>query len=89
MPTNFLPVYSMYGHTVTLAREVAGGEADAGDVELRLKRIAEFPDLRRQLADDAAYRAVQQELDDLGTTDSPTCAGPMASSGARPHARAT
>ncbi|MFW5833723.1 MAG: NAD(P)H:quinone oxidoreductase [Pseudomonadota bacterium] len=68
MPTNVLiPVYSMYGHTLTLAHAVAEGAAGVGDVEVRLRRIAEFAELRDQLADDAAYQKAQADLDQLGT----------------------
>jgi NAD(P)H dehydrogenase (quinone) len=59
----------MHGHTLTLARAVAEGAAAVDDVEVRLRRIAEFPELRAQLASDDAYAAVQRELDELGTAD--------------------
>ena len=68
MTTHVLvPVYSMRGHTLALARAVAAGAGDLADTEVRLRRIAEFAELRAQMAGDETYQAVQRELDELGT----------------------
>ena len=70
MTTHVLvPVYSMQGHTLALARAVAQGAGDLADTEVRLRRIAEFADLRAQMAGDETYQTVQRELDELGTAD--------------------
>jgi NAD(P)H dehydrogenase (quinone) len=68
MTTHVLvPVYSMQGHTLALARAVAEGAGDLADTEVRVRRIAEFAELRAQMAGDETYQAVQRELDELGT----------------------
>lgn len=68
--TNILvPVYSMYGHTLSLAKAVAEGADEVSETDVELRRFAEFSDLREELEDDEAYQSVQSELDDLGIVD--------------------
>ena len=67
MATNILiPFYSMYGHTHTLADAVAAGAAEHTDAEVRLRRVPEFAEIRKKLADNDAYQKAQQAMDALG-----------------------
>lgn len=69
--------YSMYGHTLQLARAVERGAASAGDVEVVFRRIQEFPDVEKEIGKNKYSKQVwdQQKdvpvctLDDLRSAD--------------------
>ena len=65
--------YSMYGHTLQMAKAVEGGAASANGTEAVLRRIAEFPDVEKEIENNKFAKQVwsQQKnvpvctLDDL------------------------
>ncbi len=66
MTTKVLVVfYSTYGHVHTLAERVAEGASQLGDVDVRLRRVAEFDSVRRQLESSDQYRAAQDKQKDI------------------------
>ncbi|HXV20746.1 MAG TPA: NAD(P)H:quinone oxidoreductase [Desulfuromonadales bacterium] len=82
--------YSRYGHVRALARAVAEGVGSVPGVELVLRRVAEFPEVERTMAEDKYASAVWDEhrdvpvctLEDLSQADgvvfgSPTRYGNM------------
>ena len=69
--------YSMYGHTLQMARAVRNGAATVVDTEAIIRRIPEFPDIEKEISDNkhAKQRWDQQKdipvctLDDLKEAD--------------------
>src|SRR3954453_2492859 len=92
MPTNLLIVYySMYGHVYQMARAVAEGGKAVGEVDVRLRRVAEFEEVAKKIASQEWHHnvvAMQQDIqivthDDLRWADgicwgTPTRYGNMA-----------
>jgi NAD(P)H dehydrogenase (quinone) len=57
--------YSRYGHVLALAKAVAEGVTSVPGVELVLRRVAEFPDVEKAIADDKYAKAVWEEQKDI------------------------
>jgi NAD(P)H dehydrogenase (quinone) len=82
--------YSRYGHVLSLAKAVAEGVGSVPGVELVLRRVAEFPEVEKTIAEDKYAKMVWEEqrnipvcaLEDLSQADgvifgSPTRYGNM------------
>ena len=57
--------YSMYGHTLQLARAVERGAASAGDVEVVFRRIQEFPDVEKEIGKNKYSKQVWDQQKDV------------------------
>lgn len=57
--------YSRYGHVLALAKAVAEGVTSVAGVELVLRRVAEFPEVEKAIADDKYAKAVWEEQKDI------------------------
>jgi len=57
--------YSRYGHVLALAKAVAKGVESVSGVELVLRRVAEFPEAEKAIADDKYAKAVWEEQKDI------------------------
>jgi NAD(P)H dehydrogenase (quinone) len=82
--------YSMYGHTLTLARAVAEGAGQVANAEVMLRRVQEFEVVDKKIDENEAARQVREQqseipvctVDDLRSADgvifgSPTRYGNM------------
>lgn len=66
MPTHILVTfYSSFGHTHRMARAAVEGANRVPDVEVRLKRIAEFDVARKAMQGMDAYQKAQEAMQDL------------------------
>ncbi len=57
--------YSRYGHVLALAKAVAEGVGSVPGVELVLRRVAEFPEVEKTIADDKYAKVVWEEQRDI------------------------
>jgi NAD(P)H dehydrogenase (quinone) len=57
--------YSKYGHVLKLARAVAEGIASVPGVEAVLRRVAEFPEVEKQILNDKYARPVWEDHRDI------------------------
>lgn len=57
--------YSRYGHVLALAKAVAQGVESVSNVELVLRRVKEFPEVEKAIADDKYANAVWEEQKDI------------------------
>ena len=57
--------YSSYGHTFKMAESVAYGAASVADVEVKVKRVAEFPDAEKAMMAQPAYAAAKETQKDV------------------------
>jgi NAD(P)H dehydrogenase (quinone) len=58
--------YSMYGHTLELARAVQEGAASVEGAEVVLRRVQEFPVVEEATRSNAAVQAVLEKQKDIG-----------------------
>jgi NAD(P)H dehydrogenase (quinone) len=66
MPTNVLVVYySLYGHILQMARAVSEGAKSVGEVEVRLRRVAEFEEVRSKIASQEWHQKVEAMQKDV------------------------
>jgi NAD(P)H dehydrogenase (quinone) len=90
MPKVLIVYYSMYGHTLQLARAIEEGAASVDGTEVLFRRVAEFPEVDKQIDASEHARATRERqkdvavatLDDLRACDalilgSPTRYGNM------------
>src|SRR5688572_14643944 len=63
---NILVVYySMYGHTFQLAQAVAEGVKSVPKVELEMRRVKEFDDIAKKIANDQTHSKVRELQKDI------------------------
>lgn len=66
MSTNILVVYySMYGHILQMARAVADGAKSVAQTEVRLRRVAEFDEVKKKIASQDWHQKVEQMQQDV------------------------
>jgi len=66
MPTNVLVVYySLYGHIYQMARAVAEGASGVEDVEVRVRRVPEFEEVRAKIASQDWHKKVEAMQKDV------------------------
>lgn len=57
--------YSLYGHMFDMAKAVAEGAASAGDVEVVLRRVAEFPAVEAAIEKNDFMKSVRESQKDI------------------------
>jgi len=57
--------YSMYGHTLQMARAVKEGAASVADTEVVLRRIQEFPDVEKDIGQNKYAKQVWDQQKDI------------------------
>jgi NAD(P)H dehydrogenase (quinone) len=57
--------YSMYGHTLQMARAVKEGAASVADTEVILRRIQEFPDVEKDISKNKYAKQVWDQQKDV------------------------
>ena len=57
--------YSMYGHTLQMARAVKEGAASVADTEVVLRRIQEFPDVEKDIGQNKYAKQVWDQQKDV------------------------
>jgi NAD(P)H dehydrogenase (quinone) len=57
--------YSMYGHTLAMAKAVRQGAASVNGVEAILRRIAEFPEIEKEISNNKYAKPVWDEQKDI------------------------
>ena len=66
MPTNVLVVYySSYGHVFKMAQSVVEGAKSVGDVDVRLRKVAEFEAARAGMSKQPPYVQAQEAQKDV------------------------
>jgi len=57
--------YSMYGHTLQMARAVREGAASVAGTEAILRRIAEFPDIEKEISNNKYSKQIWEQQRDI------------------------
>ena len=57
--------YSMYGHTLQMARAVRNGAATVVDTEAIIRRIPEFPDIEKEISDNKHAKQIWDQQKDI------------------------
>ena len=57
--------YSMYGHTLQMARAVREGAASVAGAEAILRRIAEFPDIEKEISNNKYSKQIWEQQRDI------------------------